>query len=88
MYGRHSCGGLPGVVFVSSGEYDIAKVRLRFEARRENVGSATYGKAKLSGPADENPHDGGSRGELYKCLYADDPDVVVSIYASGAADSY
>jgi len=28
MYARHSCIGLPNVIFMSSGEYDVAKVRL------------------------------------------------------------
>lgn len=87
MYVCYLCGGLPGVVFMSSVEYDIAKVRLRLEVRRENVGRAGYGEAKLSGPADEDPHDGGSRVELCKCLHADDPNVRFSFHASGVTDS-
>ena len=75
MHSRYSCGGLPGVVFVPSGEYDMVKARLWLEARRENVGRAGHGKARLSGPADGNPDDGGSRGELFECHHADTPNV-------------
>ena len=34
MHSRYSCGGLPGVVFVLSREYDMVKAQLWLEARR------------------------------------------------------
>jgi hypothetical protein len=61
MHGRYSCGRLPGVVFISSGEYDMSKIRMWLEERQENVGRAGHGEAKLDGPTDESPYDGGFR---------------------------
>jgi hypothetical protein len=49
------------MVFISSGEYDISKIRMWLEERQENVGRAGHGEAKLDGPTDESPYDGGSR---------------------------
>src|ERR1700704_4351346 len=66
MCGHHSYGGLPGVVFVPSVEYDAAKVRLRIETSLGECGEAGHAKARLINPADDNPHYGDSRGELCK----------------------
>jgi hypothetical protein len=60
---------------MSSGEYDLTKIWLRLEARRENVERTSDGTATLSGPVDGSPHDGSSPSELRKYHHADGPDV-------------
>jgi hypothetical protein len=50
MYVRHPRSGLPTVVFISSVEYDTAKVMLQFEAMRgeQQEGWSWGGKAQRS----------------------------------------
>ena len=76
-----SCGGLPGVVFVSSGAYDTGRVTTAVRQQDgRSMGRTGHGEARLNGPDGGSPDDGGSHGELFECHHADTSDARFPFY--------